>query len=53
MQVWIAFIWLRIGYNGGGCFKHGDDFLGSMQCGKFLDWLKESLRLKHDSAPWS
>jgi hypothetical protein len=36
MRVWNGLIWLRIG-TGGGIFESGNEFLGSIKCGEFLD----------------
>jgi len=31
----------------------GDEPLGSIKCGEFIDWLRTCYLLKKDSAPWS
>jgi len=36
---WTGLIWLRIGPGGDTC-KCGNEPLGSIKCGEFLDWLR-------------
>jgi hypothetical protein len=50
--VWTGFSWLRIGKVAGTC-ECGNEPLGSIKCGEFLDWLITGKLLKKDSAPWS
>ena len=35
-----------------GCCKCGNEHTGSIECSKFLDYLKNRLLLRKDSAPW-
>jgi hypothetical protein len=35
------------------CCERGNEPLGSIKDGEFLDWLSDCLLLKKDSAPWS
>jgi hypothetical protein len=37
--VWIGSSWLRIGIGGGTC-ECGNESLGFIKCGEFLDWFK-------------
>jgi hypothetical protein len=39
-KVWIGFIWLRIGTNG-GCCENGNEPSGSIKGGEFLDYLSD------------
>jgi hypothetical protein len=36
-----------------GCCECGNERLGSIKCGEFLDWLRNCWLLKKASAPWS
>jgi hypothetical protein len=36
-----------------GGYEHGNELLGSITGGKFLDWLSDYWLLKKDSAAWS
>jgi len=50
--VWTESSCLRIGTGGGTC-ECGNEPLGSIKCGEFLDWLRTCWLLKKDSTPWS
>jgi hypothetical protein len=36
-----------------GCCEHGNEPLGSIKGGEFLDYLSNCQLLKKDSAPWN
>jgi hypothetical protein len=46
---WIGLIWLMVA---GSC-EHGNEPLGSIKDGEFLDYLRDYQILKMDSAAWS
>jgi hypothetical protein len=50
--MWTELIWLRIwpmvGFN-----EHDNELYGSINDGKFLDYLRHSQLLKNPPAPWS
>jgi hypothetical protein len=50
-----GFIWIRLGTSGrkGGSCEHGNEPLGSIKGGEFLDWLSDYYLLKKDSVPWT
>jgi hypothetical protein len=49
---WAGLFWLRIGTRG-GFFKCGTEPMGSIKCGKFLDYLRACKLLRKYSATWS
>jgi hypothetical protein len=39
--------------NSGGCFEHGSKLVGSITCGKFIGYLRNSYFLQKEADPWS
>ena len=49
MGVWTGSSWLRIGTGAGTC-DCGNELSGSIKCGEFLDYARNGLLLKKNSA---
>jgi hypothetical protein len=52
LKIWTGSIWLGIG-TFAGTYKCGNEPMGSIKRGEFLDYLKTCYLLRKDSAAWS
>jgi hypothetical protein len=45
---WTELIWIKMGTG-----EYKNEPMGSINCGKFLDWTRTFWFLRKDSAPWN